>query len=169
MTFKNVCRRSQYWFCFVIVFLCASFDLVLATCLVVVFLLAVPSSCWNQTCRMCCQKHWCKTFHALHFFGGNIEKPREDYGSYILWYVAPSPYISYMFCSIDYQWMVTLPETNIIPENRPSQKDIHLQPLSFGGYVRLRDGRCLLMMVVYTSRKLVSMETLADKTYMTKE
>ena len=158
MTFKNVCRRSQYWFCFVIVFLCASFDLVLTTCLVVVFLLAVPSSCWNQTCRMCCQKHWCKTFHALHFFGETL----RSQGRIMV-------HISYMFCSIDYQWIVTLPETNIIPENRPSQKEIHLQPLSFGGYVRLRDGRCLLMMVVYTSRKLVSMETLADKTYMTKE
>ena len=37
-------------------------------------------------------------------------------------------------------WYVTLPKTNIAPENRPFQKEINLPTILFQGYVSFREG-----------------------------
>ncbi len=38
---------------------------------------------------------------------------------------------------------INLPETNIAPENRPSQKEFHLPTINFQGYVSFREGMLL--------------------------
>ena len=46
---------------------------------------------------------------------------------------------------------LTLPKTNVVPENRVSQKErIIFQPLIFGGYVSFREGKNICQRLVTT-------------------